>query len=98
MEGKAKKQQKVYIAAIVSALHLGKMTAIMSSVLTTLVTNDINTVNRAKSYTDGDISDLSPLVHFAQRAHMHRFLSVVRVSVWIRPKIRLDNNLHLRKY
>ena len=51
---------------------------------------DINTVNRAKSYRDGDISDLNPLVHFAQWAHMHRFLSVVRVSVWIRPKIGLD--------
>ena len=34
MDGKAKKQQKVYIAATVFALHLGQMTAIMSSVLT----------------------------------------------------------------
>ncbi len=41
MEGKAKKQQKVYIAASVFALRLGKMT------------NDINTVNRVKSDTDG---------------------------------------------
>ncbi len=53
MEGKAKKQQKVYIAAIVFVVHLGKMTAIMSSVLTTLVTNDINTVKRVKLDTDG---------------------------------------------
>ncbi len=30
------------------------MTATMSSVLTTLVTNDINTVNRVKSDTDGE--------------------------------------------
>ncbi len=52
MESKAKKQQKVYIAATVFALHLGKMTAIMSSVLTTLVT-DISIVNRVKSDTDG---------------------------------------------
>ncbi len=36
------------------ALHLRKITAIMSSVLTTLMTNDINTVNRVKSDTDGD--------------------------------------------
>ncbi len=43
----------VYIAATVFALHLGKMTAIMSAVLTTLVTNNINTVNRVKSDTDG---------------------------------------------
>ena len=48
MEGKAKKQQKVF------ALHLGKMTAIMSSVLKTLVTNDINTVNRVISDMDGE--------------------------------------------
>ncbi len=30
-----------------------KMTGIMSSVLTTLQTNDTNTVNRARSHTDG---------------------------------------------
>ncbi len=40
----------VYIAATVSALHLGKMTEIM----TTLVTKDINTANRVKSDTDGE--------------------------------------------
>ncbi len=34
------------------------MTAIMSSVLTTLVTNNINTVNRVKSDTDGEIVKL----------------------------------------
>ncbi len=45
-----------YIAATVFGLHLGKMTAIMSSVLTTLVTSDINTVNRVKSDTDGDVN------------------------------------------
>ncbi len=54
MEGKAKKQQKVYIAATVFPLHLGKKTAIMSSVLTALVTNDINTENSVKSDTDGE--------------------------------------------
>ncbi len=48
----------VYIAATVFALHLGKMTAIMSSVLKTLVTNDINAVNRVKSDTDGEYSNL----------------------------------------
>ena len=65
MEGKAKKQQKVYTAATVFALHLGKMTA-MSSVLTTLVTNDIHTVNRVKSDTDGEYLQmfLSPEMKF----------------------------------
>ena len=49
MEGKAKKQQNVvYIAATLCALHLGRMTGIMSSVLTTLVTNDINRVLYSK--------------------------------------------------
>ena len=38
----------VYIAATVFTLHLGKMTAIMLSVMT----NDINTVNRVKSDAD----------------------------------------------
>ncbi len=33
------------------------MTAIMSSVLTTLVTNDINTVNRVKLDMDGEYVD-----------------------------------------
>ena len=44
----------LYIAATVFALHLGKTTAIMSSILMTLVTNNINTVNRVKSDTDCD--------------------------------------------
>ena len=55
MEAKAKKQQKVSgknICASVYVLHLWKMTWIMSSVLTTLETNDINRVNRARSHTD----------------------------------------------
>ncbi len=44
---------------------------------------------------------LSPPVHFARWAHMHRFLSVrlsVRLSVWTRPKIRLEKNSYLKKY
>ena len=55
MEGKAKKQQKVsnIFNVTVFALHPGKMTAIMVSVLTTLVTNNTNTVNRVKSDMDG---------------------------------------------
>ena len=39
---------------------------------------------------------LSPLVHFAQWAHIRRFLSV-RLSVRTGPKI-LDNNSYLKKY
>ncbi len=50
MEGKANKQEKVvfiaYIAATVFALHLGKMIAIMLSVLMTIMTNNINIGNR----------------------------------------------------
>ncbi len=38
-----------------------KMTAIMLSVLATLVTNDINTVNRVKSDTDGERAAASRL-------------------------------------
>ena len=37
----------------VCVLRLGKMTGIMSSILTTLEANDINRVNRARSHTDG---------------------------------------------
>ena len=49
------------------------MTALMSSVLTTLVTNDINTVNRVKADMDGGLSvrlsvrlaEVLPLDHVA---------------------------------
>ena len=50
-----------FIAACVFALHLGKETAIMSSVLTTLVTK--NTVNRVKSDSDGALPMESRMGH-----------------------------------
>ena len=50
MEGKAKSPR-------LSGL---KMTAKMSSVLTTLVTNGINTINRVKSDMDGENDFLQP--------------------------------------
>ena len=60
-------QNAVYIAATVFVLHLGKMTAIISSVLTTLVTNDINTVNKVKSDTNGGHSQLQGDLKFKVR-------------------------------
>ena len=44
---------------------------------------------------------IEPTCAYARWAHMHRFLSVrlsVRLSVWTRQKIRLENNSYLKKY
>ncbi len=57
--------------SLLFALHLGKMTAIMLSVLTTLVTNDINTVNRVKSDTI-DVTLLIPLQVSVQTTSLER--------------------------
>ncbi len=47
------KGQEAAKGASVCALHCGKMTGIMASILRTLETNDIDRVNRAKSHIHG---------------------------------------------
>ena len=44
----------IKMEASVYVLHLGKITGIMSSVLTTLETNDTNRVNKDRSHMDGE--------------------------------------------
>ncbi len=72
------------ICASVYVLHLGKMTWIMSSVLTTLETiqtNGINRVNRARSHTDGNTCRVCGNAHSIAIMFDHRSTAIQKVKM-----------------